>query len=1065
MYSNKINGTSAVDYFIVIILLIAFFVIGVVITSSVFHFAILPSGLIAGGSGSPVACNANVTNISTNSKQNTFKITVSEGSPGLIYNVFASNTVQSNPSSLSRIGNYTAGINSFSEDLTIINAEINTVIIGNTSGSTVSIDGIKYSAGGTCETEILGIVTLHPPLISYLNGVINANNSVASNTQSNFTVIAPTNDYYVSIYINGTEVVPLTKGKATYLKTLPAGLYKVTAHSNSSEIFNVTYYERVTPPSVLLSTFEESHLPSGYTWYVTYDGTEDNSITSSISFQNTISGSSIPTYTYLVKTLTNSSASPDCTTTYTPSPSSGSAEAGTTTSISFSASTTCTTTFDESNLASGYAWTVNYDSGTNSSTTPSSVKFSTTIPGAGYSYSYAASATAYVANNGVCTSSASVSLGETYTFTNWMCKFPFTIDNTQSVSTPVPFQQEANISLSDFSGYESSNLQNVEFSYQNGTIIPSWLESYSSTNAIWWLKIGGGVPANSVLTIEAELALPTSTVLFNNVNNGEAPTLSSSYGEYDDGANVFNLYSNFAGTSLPSGFTTYISSGSSISIDNGITFSVGDSADPSYSFILYNKEYQNSIVDAYITSIPAGDAENFQFPGFTSSTINNGMNNYVGISYYETCGKVDHGFTLNNVSGISSNTNSLYADTVISSSNSLVSAYIDYSSILTSTDNGISSDSYPVLGFQSLGSGSGCQGIESDSYQWYDVRSEPPKGIMPTMQQLILPSGIIYYAPVTIINTQSVSTLAPFQQEANISLSSFSGYQASNLQNIEFFYSNGTIIPSWLESYSSTNAIWWLKLGSIPANSKITVYMGMASTSTNLFNTVNDGEAPQLTCPNPSDTASCSTYAEYDDGANVFNFYSDFKGTSLNTNKWSSSLPYIIDNGLTLKNESSSSSVYGSLNSVSSFSAGSVFDFYGEPTNNNGQGGFDFGVGDCINCNPTGDSWMVGASNGANGPSSGYSLYLNESHILTNYAQGYGVWTVGLYPNGKTAYSEFNYGDEYTVTNSAFLPSLNSYQLVIHYGDSGNTFFQWFDERSAPPNGIMPSINIGSVQS
>ncbi|MCL4373033.1 hypothetical protein M1384_03145, partial [Candidatus Parvarchaeota archaeon] len=315
MHSNKINGTSAVDYFIVIILLIAFFVIGVVITSSVFHFAILPSGLIAGGSGSPVACNANVTNISTNSKQNTFKITVSEGSPGLIYNVFASNTVQSNPSSLSRIGNYTAGINSFSEDLTIINAEINTVIIGNTSGSTVSIDGIKYSAGGTCETEILGIVTLHPPLISYLNGVINANNSVASNTQSNFTVIAPTNDYYVSIYVNGTEVVPLRKGKATYLGTLKAGLYKFTAHSNSSEIFNVTYYERVTPPSVLLSTFEESRLPSGYTWYVTYDGTEDNSITSSISFQNTISGSSIPTYTYLVKTLTNSSSSPDCTTT------------------------------------------------------------------------------------------------------------------------------------------------------------------------------------------------------------------------------------------------------------------------------------------------------------------------------------------------------------------------------------------------------------------------------------------------------------------------------------------------------------------------------------------------------------------------------------------------------------------------------------------------------------------------------------------------------------------------------------------------------------------------------
>jgi hypothetical protein len=155
MRGNKINGTSAVDYFIIIILLISFFVIGVVITSSVFHFAILPSGLITGGSGSPVACNINITNISTGSEPNTFKITVSEGSPGLVYNVFASNTVN-NPSALSRIGNYTAGLNSFSDDLPINNPGINTVIIGNTTGSKVSVNGVKYSAGGTCETEILG---------------------------------------------------------------------------------------------------------------------------------------------------------------------------------------------------------------------------------------------------------------------------------------------------------------------------------------------------------------------------------------------------------------------------------------------------------------------------------------------------------------------------------------------------------------------------------------------------------------------------------------------------------------------------------------------------------------------------------------------------------------------------------------------------------------------------------------------------------------------------------------------------------------------------------------------
>ena len=79
----------------------------------------------------------------------------------------------------------------------------------------------------------------------------------------------------------------------------------------------------------------------------------------------------------------------------------------------------------------------------------------------------------------------------------------------------------------------------------------------------------------------------------------------------------------------------------------------------------------------------------------------------------------------------------------------------------------------------------------------------------------------------------------------------------------------------------------------------------LLSTPTNALNKINTGEAPQLTCPNPSDTASCSTYAEYDDGANVFNFYSDFKGTSLNTSKWTATGTITINNGLSISYASS----------------------------------------------------------------------------------------------------------------------------------------------------------------
>ena len=670
--------------------------------------------------------------------------------------------------------------------------------------------------------------------------------------------------------------------------------------SPSSGSLAVGGYQYIRFLGQCITTFKETGLPINYGWSVTYEKITKTNTTSNIYYFGAPGN-----FSYSIATLSNSSSSPDCTTTYTPSPSSGSAEAGTTTSISFSASTTCTTTFDESNLPSGYTWTVDYDSATKSATTPSSIPFSTTFQGSDYSLSYTASATADISNGGVCTASASVTLGETYTFTNWVCEFPFIIENTQSVSTSAPFQEEATISLSDFSGYAASNLQNAEFFYSNGTVIPSWLAEYSSSSATWFLKIGGGIPANSELNIELGFALPTSTVLFNNVNDGEAPTLSSTYGEYDDGANVFNLYSNFAGTSLPSGFTEYVSSGSSISISNGITFNLGDSVDPSYAFILDSSEHPDSVADAEVTSLPVTQDETHLFQGFTSSPIGNGISNYVGISFAATCGDVDHGFTLSNVSSISSTSATLSAPAILSSSNSFVSGYENYSRVLTSTQNAISSDTYPVLGTQSVGSGSGCVDTETTSYKWYAVRSEPPNGVMPIMfEKPVLPSGIIDYAPVVITNNQSSATAAPFQQEIVVNSNDFSSYEASNLQNVEFFNSNGQIIPSWLELGNSTygSTVYWLKLSSgIPASSSEIVYIGFASTSTNLFNSNNVGEAPTLS----------STYGEYDDGPNVFNYYTNFNGTSLPNSFEAYNEPsYIsVDNGVTLSQDSSNPAI------------------------------------------------------------------------------------------------------------------------------------------------------------
>src|SRR5438105_3077212 len=63
-----------------------------------------------------------------------------------------------------------------------------------------------------------------------------------------------------------------------------------------------------------------------------------------------------------------------------------------------------------------------------------------------------------------------------------------------------------------------------------------------------------------------------------------------------------------------------------------------------------------------------------------------------------------------------------------------------------------------------------------------------------------VPSGIIYSIPITIKNSQSSATSAPFQQNVTISNSAYSSHEAANLQNVEFFDENGAVVPSWLES-------------------------------------------------------------------------------------------------------------------------------------------------------------------------------------------------------------------------------------------------------------------------
>ncbi len=153
MRSNKLNtvATSTVEYVIIVILLVVFVAIGAMIAFSVFHFSLLGIGHTSPSlTSNPAPCNISLQNISTASKPNYFRLTVSEGSLGLNYTVFAG--IGNAYVSPTRVGNYVVGLGVFSQDFQL--AAPSNVFVANTTGSSVAVDGETYNAGGECTSIV-----------------------------------------------------------------------------------------------------------------------------------------------------------------------------------------------------------------------------------------------------------------------------------------------------------------------------------------------------------------------------------------------------------------------------------------------------------------------------------------------------------------------------------------------------------------------------------------------------------------------------------------------------------------------------------------------------------------------------------------------------------------------------------------------------------------------------------------------------------------------------------------------------------------------------------------------
>ena len=348
------------------------------------------------------------------------------------------------------------------------------------------------------------------------------------------------------------------------------------------------------------------------------------------------------------------------------------------------------------------------------------------------------------------------------------------------------------------------------------------------------------------------------------------------------------------------------------------------------------------------------------------------------------------------------------------------------------------------------------------------------------------PSVLTSYEPLTITNTQNTATPNPFQQMVvfNSTDPGFSSIATGNFgQNVEFFYYNGTVVPSWLENYTTDNATWWLKIAAIPAGSSETVYVGFAPTTTNLFNTVNDGQAPQIS----------STYAEYDDGANVFNFYYNFAGTTLpgdlteivvdNSNTGATGT-FNFNNGLNITSTKGSDfwdTVYvmtllyynkpvskdqifeAQINSFNIGSSDTLYDktglvFQNAITDTSTQNGeVSFGTIESINTFYL--QWQSGTS---------YVSPTDNSFAITAV---YPSW-ISLQSPNSTYIGGFAGPSIESVSQLGGYESPTNIQPTGYIGlfitdESGigttSAIYQFFLSRATPPNGVMPSVSFGSI--
>ncbi|MDE1865401.1 MAG: hypothetical protein KGH94_02045 [Candidatus Micrarchaeota archaeon] len=568
-------------------------------------------------------------------------------------------------------------------------------------------------------------------------------------------------------------------------------------------------------------------------------------------------------------------------------------------------------------------------------------------------------------------------------------KVPVTLTNSNSVSgTGNSFQQQIffNPQNTLYLSNEANDLGNIRF-YQGTQELYSWCESgcntISSTNAIFWVLLPSGIPASNSVIVN--MTFLSSNVEYDGIYAGEAPQLSGTYGQYDNGNKIFNLYQNFYGTSVPAGWGAY--GGSTVTVNNGVSISGGgawEGVKTTSSVLSANQVMETLLkspgiysgIDAYTTtganSNPFGYvAGEFRYQDSPSrwgleSSSPSSLQTYGGTSAINTWYVVS-------VPYISGN----------------VPLLVNYTQIITSTFAVTPTAAPLALMIYPAGAGPGF-------FQWTRIRAYPPGGVMPS------------------------------------------------------------------QSFGSVQ----------PQQTVITMAFGPTSGD---YDAVYAGEAPQLTCTNPSNTitgCSAGQYAKFDNGPSVFSLYDNFTGPSLRS-VWNPTGNVIASNGLAITTTSSSPASSGIVSASTlqypyMFEGLVTYRYAGGPA---ALGGVEESIGNTI----------VSGSQ--------------------TYNSGY---TIGMGSSNNEKYGIVNFGGTETVTTitTTTLPTIfgvawvNTGNVVFEYASTGGSQYQtvsvsnslntvgplysgvvmigaisgfvagvqYVRARAYPPNDVMPSFTFNSVQ-